>query len=174
MRLHYIYYGKEREPHPFHVKSDWNPPVQPSVALGTFLEEVKLELAEIQFKKPKPNLTPGELQWLKQLSRDKNIIFKKADRGTTSVMMSKGSKINEGLASLNEKNNFQSLTQPMVETTTRKATQLIKSLLQEGHIDHMAAKWLSLTPNPPRIPIFYTLTKIHKPTPVGRSEYLHL
>ena len=162
MRLQYIYYGKEREPHPFHVKSDWNPPVQPSVALGTFLEEVKLELAEIQFKKPKPNLTPGELQWLKQLSRDKNIIFKKADRGTTSVMMSKGSKINEGLASLNEKNNFQSLTQPMVETTTRKATQLIKSLLQEGHIDHMAAKWLSLTPNPPRIPIFYTLTKIHK------------
>ena len=87
-------------------------------------------------------------------------------------MMSKGSKINEGLASLNEKNNFQSLTQPMVETTTRKATQLIKSLLQEGHIDHMAghmaAKWLSSTPNPPRIPIFYTLTKIHKPTPYGR------
>ena len=34
MRLH-VYYGKEREPHPFHVKSDWNPPVQPSVALGT-------------------------------------------------------------------------------------------------------------------------------------------
>ena len=37
MRLH-VYYGKEREPHPFHVKSDWNPPVQPSVALETFLE----------------------------------------------------------------------------------------------------------------------------------------
>ena len=56
----------------------------------------------------------------------------------------------------------------MVETTTRKATQLIKSLLQEGHIDDMTAKWLSSTPNPPRIPSFYTLTKIHKPTPVGR------
>ena len=26
----------------------------------------------------------------------------------------------------------------------------------------------SLTPDPPRIPVFYTLTKIHKPTPVGR------
>ena len=32
----------------------------------------------------------------------------------------------------------------------------------------MTAKWLSLTPNPPRIPVFYTLTKIHKPTPIGR------
>ena len=107
------------------MKSDCTPPVQSSVALGTFLEEVKLELAEIQFKKPKPNLTPGELQALKQLSPDKTIILKKADKGTTSVMMSKESKINEGLALLNEKNNFQSLTQPMVQTTTRKATQLI-------------------------------------------------
>ena len=123
MRLH-VYYGKEREPHPFHVKSDWNPPVQPSVALETFLEEVKLELAEIQFEKPKPNLTPGELQALKKLSRDKTIILKKADKGTTSVMMSKESKINEGLALLNEKNSYQALTQPMVETTTRKVKQL--------------------------------------------------
>ena len=80
--------------------------------------------------------------------------------------MSRESKINEGLALLNEKNNYQPLTQPMVETATRKVAQLIKSLLQEGHIDDMTAKWLSLMPNPPCIPIFYTLTKIHKPTPV--------
>ena len=32
----------------------------------------------------------------------------------------------------------------------------------------MKVKWLSLTLNPPRIPMFYTLTKIQKPTPVGR------
>ena len=56
----------------------------------------------------------------------------------------------------------------MVETTTKKAQQLIKTLLSEGHIDKTTAKWLSPTPNPPRTPVFYTLTKIHKPTPVGR------
>ena len=86
--------------------------------------------------------------------------------------MSKESKINEGLALLNEKNNYQPLTQPMVETTTRKVTQLIKSLLQEGHIDDMTAKWLSFLPNPRRIPIFYTLTKIRKPTSVSRPIIL--
>ena len=32
----------------------------------------------------------------------------------------------------------------------------------------MTKKCLLQTPNPPRIPIFYTLTKIHKPKPVGR------
>ena len=43
MRLQYIFQGEENEPHPFHVKSDsWEPTVQPSVALETFLEEVKL------------------------------------------------------------------------------------------------------------------------------------
>ena len=36
MRLQYIFYGQEKEPHPFQVKSNWNPPVQPSVALETF------------------------------------------------------------------------------------------------------------------------------------------
>ena len=32
----------------------------------------------------------------------------------------------------------------------------------------MTKKWLFQTPSLPRIPIFYTLTKIHKPTSVGR------
>ena len=33
MRLRYIYHGQDKEPHPFHVKSTWIPPIQPSVAL---------------------------------------------------------------------------------------------------------------------------------------------
>ena len=32
----------------------------------------------------------------------------------------------------------------------------------------MTFKWLSQTPNPPRIPVFYTLTKIHKTVPAAR------
>ena len=42
MRLQYIFHGKENKQHPFYVKSTWEPPVQQSVALETFLEEVKL------------------------------------------------------------------------------------------------------------------------------------
>ena len=77
--------------------------------------------------------------------------------------MSRESKINQGLALPNEKNKkkiYQPLTQ-LIEKSTRKVKQLIKLLLQEGHIDDMTAKWLSLTPNPLRIPIFYTLTNQH-------------
>ena len=59
------------------------------------------------------------------------------------------------------------LGQQMVEDTSKKGNALIKSILHEGYINEMTTKWLSLTPSPPRIPVFYTLTKIPKPKPVG-------
>ena len=168
MRLQYIFNEEDSEPHPFHVKSDCNPPVQSSVALETFLEEVKFELANIELDRPKDNLSTGERHALKELTRDKNIILRKADKGSTTVIMNRTDKLHEGLVLLEDKNNYRPLEKPTVENTAKKVQRLIKSLLLEGHIDDMTAKWLSLTPDPPRTPLFYTLTKIHKPTPVGR------
>ena len=131
-------------------------------------EKIKLELAGIEFDKPKDKISTGEHRALKELSRNKSIILKKSDKGNTTVLMSRQDKLNEGQVLLDDLNNYRPLDKPMVETTTKKAQQLIKTLLSEGHIDKTTAKWLSLTPDPPRIPVFYTLTKIHKPTPVGR------
>ena len=79
MRLQYYFTGKKTNLILFHVKSDWAPPVQPSVALETFLEEVKSELASIEFDKPKDNISTGERQALKELSRNKSVILKKSD-----------------------------------------------------------------------------------------------
>ena len=56
------------------------------------------------------------------------------------------------------------LAVPMAEDTSRKVQQLITVLHNEHHINEMTEKWLCQTPNPPRIPVFYTLTKIHKLT----------
>ena len=36
----------------------------------------------------------------------------------------------------------------------------------------MNRKWLCDTPSPPRIPIFYTLTKIHKPSDSNWPPYI--
>ena len=120
------------------------PGVQPSIALETFLEEVKLELASIEFDKPKDNISTGERQALKELSRNKSIILKKSDKGNTTVLMSRQDKLNEGQVLLNDSNNYRPLDKTMVETTTKKAQQLIKTVLPEGHIAKTAAKWLSL------------------------------
>ena len=103
MRLQYIFHGKENKQHPFYVKSTWEPPVQQSVALETFLEEVKFELANIPIRRPKDNLSPGERRALHNLLGDNTIIVKKADKGTTTVIMSREQKIKEGQILLNDR-----------------------------------------------------------------------
>ena len=37
MRLQFIYHGKDKNIHPFDVKSNWEPPVQQSVTLESYL-----------------------------------------------------------------------------------------------------------------------------------------
>ena len=88
--------------------------------------------------------------------------------GLTRLLLNKKDKIQEGQIQLNDKQNYLPLEGPMVKETFHKAQNLINELHSNNHIDDMTRKWLSQTPNPPRIPVFYTLTKIHKPTPVGR------
>ena len=78
--------------------------------------------------------------------------------------MNKTDKIREGQI----QNNYRPLPEPMAKETHNKVLRLITDLHREKHIADMTRKWLSQTPNPPRIPEFYTLTKIHKPTITGR------
>ena len=168
MRLLYIFHGQNREPHPFHVKSTWMPQVQHSVALESYLENVKTQLAEIKITEPKNNLSRREVKALKELKNNPAINLKKADKGTTTVIMNKSDKIYEAKVQLDNREHYERLKVPMVKTTQEKVNDLISRLHQGEHIDDMTKKWLLQTPNPPRIPIFYTLTKIHKPKPVGR------
>ena len=72
---------KDKSIHPFHVKSNWEPPVQPSVTLETYLEEVKEQIAEIKITRQKPNLSRKERKALHVLQQSKDVNFKKADKG---------------------------------------------------------------------------------------------
>ena len=56
----------------------------------------------------------------------------------------------------------------MAVETSQRVQELVAQLHQNNFIDDMTKKWFSQTRDAPRIPIFYTLTKIHKPNPVGR------
>ena len=129
---------------------------------------VKSDLAEIEITKPKNNLPPAEREALRALKRDSEINLKKADKGTITVVMNTQDKIKEGQILLDNKDNCRPLALPMVIETNHKVKQLITDLYNGDHIDDMTKKWLCQTPNPPRIPELYTLTKIHKTSPVGR------
>ena len=80
MRLQYIFANSAGKPHPFHVKSNWQPPPQPSVALESYLERTKFEIASITFSNEKDNLSARQREALKTLSANKEINLKKADK----------------------------------------------------------------------------------------------
>ena len=74
-----MFYGHNRNVHRFYVKSNCNPPVQKSVALESYLYELKLLLTEIQITKPKLNLSREEQKEKKnELKQNNDIDLKKA------------------------------------------------------------------------------------------------
>ena len=81
MHLKYIFHAENKEPHPFHVKSDREPPVQNSVALESYLESVKIQLAEIMPSGTKIICHATNIKLLKSLKTTL-----KADKGTTTVI----------------------------------------------------------------------------------------
>ena len=96
-----------------------------------------------------------------------NLRHSKVGKGTNTVVMTREEKLNEGQIQLNVREHYRSLESPMIEETGKRALNLIMELYQGNFIDEMTKKWLCQTLTPPRILIFYTLTKIQKPTPVG-------
>ena len=72
------------------------------------------------------------------------------------------------MALVSEEKNYKPLPEPIVCETAAKVNRVVNRLFSSGHIDKMTHKWLNSTKTPPRIPEFYTLTKIHKKLPVGR------
>ena len=163
MRLRYLFANEMKTTaHPFHVKSTWQPPIQNSVALENYLEETKLELASIVFNPQNDNISANERKAISTLKHNSEINLKKADKGTTTVIMDTAQKLREGSIQLSDDKFYKPLTYPIVQETSRKVNAIVHKLFCSGHIDKMTHKWLTTDLKQPRIPEFYTLTKIHK------------
>ena len=168
MSVRYMFAEKRKIlAHPFHVKSTWQPPIQNSVAPERYLEETKLELASTVFHAPLDNISANESKAIGSLKRNSKINLKKADKETTTVIMNTVQKIEEGLEQLPDDKFYKLLTNPIVLDTAQKVNRIVNKLFRSGNIDTMIHKWLTIG-NHPRIPEFYTLTKIHKKIPVAR------
>jgi len=149
MRLRYIFHGNDKEPHPFHATSNWIPPVQPSIALESYLENVELSISKIKITKPKYNLSHNEHKAVKELQKNTAINLKRADKGSTTVILNKRDKIQEAQVQLDNSDHYRPLENPMVTETLRRVNKLITQLHDGKHIDDTTKKWLSRTPKPP-------------------------
>ena len=118
---------------------------------------------------PQPdNISQGERAAINALKENDKLNLRKADKGINTVILDTTQKIEEGLKQLSDDKFYKPLSSPIVLDTSRKVKEVVNNLHRAGHIDKMTYKWLIEGQKQPRIPEFYTLTKIHKKIPVGR------
>ena len=100
------------------------PPVLQSITLESYLESVKTQLVDIKINKPNNNnLSRNEVEALKELKNNSAINLKKADKGTTAVIMNKSNRLQEAEVQLKIREHYKPLQAPMVKTTQTKEGQ---------------------------------------------------
>ena len=117
---------------------------------------------------PPENLTSSEFKALKRLSKNKDIVIQKADKGNTVVILDKCSYISAIEEILNDNSKFSKLDIPAgkeinhIVNLEKRITSELKLLKDKEIIDKSTYK--SIKPVGSRPGILYGLGKIHKET----------
>ncbi|CAH2248018.1 Hypothetical predicted protein [Pelobates cultripes] len=106
------------------------------------------------------NLTKKERASLKDLKEDISITIRPADKGGALVIQDYSDYTMEILEQLSDINTYQWITYNPTSAISEKLKALIKRSLESGWLDEHTATFL-INENP-KIPILYTLPKVHK------------
>ena len=114
MYLQFFFRHDINDPHPFHIKSDWEPPTPTNPNLVAYHNEIEFaipslitNLAITNTEPPRPNnLTEDEWKALHELEEVKNIVIKPADKGGGIVIMNRTDYDNKVRALLNDQSHY--------------------------------------------------------------------
>ena len=144
-------------------KSNWNPPEKNlDPPLLTCIENFTDEIENLNVLSEVRNLPRSEFDILKRLSQNRNLVIKKADKGSATVIMDKKHYLTEGYRQLNNPLHYKRIPQPLYPEIAPKMVNILKKMKDESHITDKEFKLL-LPPSEPRARRFYMLPKTHKP-----------
>ena len=151
------------KPNKFIEKSKWEPPDKsmPSDILET-IQNINTDLKNMEASMQPRNLSKLEDLALKELKSNPDIVIKKADKGSATVIMDKDSYISEGYRQLGNPAHYKKLNEPIFRTTGEKINEILNDLHQKSFISSKQLLYLK-SPLEPRPRRFYLLPKIHKP-----------
>ena len=110
--------------------------------------------------KPRSNLTWSEKQAKLTLSKNPNIVIKKADKGSAVVLQNRSDYIKEGLRQLKDRDFYRLQEDTLTEIHNNTITKEVTRMYYQGEIHLQTAEYL--VAEKPRTPNLYLLPKIHK------------
>lgn len=165
IKLASYFEGKKDEKRilPFILKSNWTPPLSSLPPCITKI--IKADLyAFNHFNwdiKNEPNLSKAEVEALKQLQINKDIVIKPADKGALVVILDREQYRWEALRQLNNSKHYAKLDGPIYPDTIPMVNAIMDQMEEEGFINHKQRCYLQGC-NEPRARRFYLLLKVHK------------
>jgi len=113
--------------------------------------------------KIKPNLTKAQLQTIKTLRDNSQVIIKPADKGGAIVVMNTEKYKQEALRQLNNTTYYVPLEGPIYPETAIRINEILHQMFIEGFISNAMVAYLRPNPQETNSRYFYLLPKIHKP-----------
>ena len=163
VKLAYHFEGGTRFTRPkFMPKSKWTPSdskIHPNILKR--LDDMEKEINDLKVRKGYPNLKVGELRAIRKLRQNRNIVIKKSDKGTASVIMNRSDYVREGNRQLSNPKHYRKLDSPIYHKTAVRIRNIVRKLQNDGYITEKQCSYLS-PPDSPRQRRFYMLPKIHK------------
>lgn len=146
----------------FTAKSNWTP--NDKNIHGDVLkciEQIHNDIKKLDIPFQKNNLSRSEMNALRNLRNNSDIVIKPADKGSATVIMDKENYIAEGHRQLNNVNHYKKLRTPLYPETAEKINDILEDLHGKNFISFKQMCYLK-PPVDPRPRQMYLLPKIHK------------
>ena len=167
LRLKYEFQQSKPKKRKFKPQSNYIPPPSTNNCLEDYIYALKIEATKLKPHKTKNNLSQRQRIALRKLKQRKDIIIKKADKGSTVVIQDRQEYIETGLEHLSDRDTYNELQEDQTKQVAEEVTQAVRSMYQEGHTDKPTAEYL-LPPRMVRTQEMCFLKKIHKNPPTAR------
>ena len=161
----YIPFGHQKFKNP----SKWNPPCPMIVDHMNLINTEEILTSNTEKITPKRyNLTKEERSAKHSLFENKNIIIKKADKGSAVVVQNKTDYLKEGLRQLYDRNFYRLQEDNLTPHHNNIIRRQVEHMVETKEITPKTAEYLFI--DNPKTSNFYLLPKIHKNTipPPGR------
>ena len=140
--------------------SKYNPPVG-SNNLETVITMNEIGLQDsIPTRPTKKNIETAQLNALRELSANNNIVIKPADKGGATVILNRADYVAEGLRQLSDQNFYLPIDDDLTTTHNEKIATHLDNMIKRGEITERVARFL--VTKEPRTAQLYLLPKIHK------------
>lgn len=166
LRLDYFFNNTEDTPlpplDPFRRPSGWQPP-KASKTIESYIADLPARLQSMPTKHFRSNITRGELEAIKELSANRSLVIKNADKGSCVVVEDKATYIADGLNHLSDTSIYNSVPEDTTQSLAIGINTYIDTLLRKGHINTNMHRYLyHKEPQQVRTQQLYFLKKLHK------------